>query len=211
MPSNSSGPGMLLSSVSCGRIDALTRQPRVRTWHYGPSAQAHPRVRQLFVAIASQPFADGEPQRPASGLPGEPSHGDGGAGCGPRAAGRGTRTRVPSQDSWCGHGPQHEGLCGSDASPRRYPAHCAEHERALQRHRRVHDPALRVCVESVAEEASRGGLRLDEDGGRVPENALPGLGLHGLTGSLVGTAYNLARMARLLSSETPAPQTELAA
>ena len=130
MPSNSSGPGLLLSSVSCGRIDALTRQPRVRTWHYGPSAQAHPRVRQLFVAIASQPFADGEPQRPASGLPGEPSHGDGGAGCGPRAAGRGTRTRVPSQDSWCGHGPQHEGLCGSDASPRRYPAHCAEHARS---------------------------------------------------------------------------------
>ena len=31
------------------------------------------------------------------------------------------------------------------------------------------------------------------------------------TGYLVGTAYNLARMARLMTVETPAPQAMLAA
>ena len=31
------------------------------------------------------------------------------------------------------------------------------------------------------------------------------------TGYLVGTAYNLARMARLMTAETPAPQAMLAA
>ena len=38
-----------------------------------------------------------------------------------------------------------------------------------------------------------------------------GLDRTGLAGYLVGTAYNLARMAGLLTSETPAPQATLAA
>ncbi len=38
-----------------------------------------------------------------------------------------------------------------------------------------------------------------------------GLDRTGLPGYLVGTAYNLARMARLMTAETPAPQAMLAA
>ena len=38
-----------------------------------------------------------------------------------------------------------------------------------------------------------------------------GLDRTGLAGSLVGTAYNLVRMARLMTAETPAPQAMLAA
>ena len=37
-----------------------------------------------------------------------------------------------------------------------------------------------------------------------------GLDRTGLAGSLVGTAYNLVRMARLMTAETPAPQAALA-
>ena len=38
-----------------------------------------------------------------------------------------------------------------------------------------------------------------------------GLDRTGLAGYLVGTAYNLVRMARLITAETPAPQATLAA
>ena len=125
------------------------------------------------------PCADGEPQRPAGGLPGERSHGDGGAGCGPGAAGRGARTRFPSPDARRGQGLRHAGLRGGHAHPRGDPARGAKHERALQRYRWTHDPASRLCAQSASEEAGRGDLRVDEDGGRVPEDALPRSGPHG--------------------------------
>ena len=49
----------------------------------------------------------------------------------------------------------------------------------LQRYRWTHDPASRLCAQSASEEAGRGDLRVDEDGGRVPEDALPRSGPHG--------------------------------
>ena len=52
-------------------------------------------------------------------------------------------------------------------------------QRARQRYRWTHDPASRLCAQSASEEAGRGDLRVDEDGGRVPEDALPRSGPHG--------------------------------
>ena len=72
------------------------------------------------------------------------------------------------------------GVAWGHACPRGHPARGAKHERALQRCRWTHAPASRVCVESAAEEAGRVGLWLDEDGGRVPEDAVPRSGPHGL-------------------------------
>ena len=71
------------------------------------------------------------------------------------------------------------GLRGGHAHPRGHPARGAKHERALQRYRWTHDPPSRVWVESACEEASRGDLRVDEDGGRIPKDALPRSGPHG--------------------------------
>ena len=71
------------------------------------------------------------------------------------------------------------GLRGGHAHPRGDPARGAKHERALQRYRWTHDPASRLCAQSASEEAGRGDLRVDEDGGRVPEDALPRSGPHG--------------------------------
>ena len=55
----------------------------------------------------------------------------------------------------------------------------AQHEWALQRYRWTHDPPSRVWVASACEEARRGDLRVDEDGGRIPKDALPRSGPHG--------------------------------
>ena len=128
---------------------------------------------------ADPPPDDGDRGNSSVDFAGERSDGDGGAGCGPGAAGRGARTRVPSSDARRGRGLRHAGLREGHARPRGHPARGAKHERALQRYRWMHDPASRLCVESASEEASRGDLRVDEDGGRVPEDALPRSGPHG--------------------------------
>ena len=54
-----------------------------------------------------------------------------------------------------------------------------KHEWALQRYRWTHDPPSRVWVASACAEARRGDLRVDEDGGRIPKEALPRSGPHG--------------------------------
>ena len=65
--------------------------------------------------------------------------------------------------------------CAPAGSPRTW----RKHERVLQRYRWTHDPPSRVWSESACEEASRGDLRVDEDGGRIPKDALPRSGPHG--------------------------------
>ena len=85
------------------------------------------------------------------------------------AAGRCARTRFPSPDARRGQGRRHAGLGGGHARPRGDPARGAQHEWALQRYRWTHDPASQLCVESASEEARRGDLRMDEDGGRISE------------------------------------------
>ena len=101
--------------------------------------------------------------------------------------------------------------CVGHAHPRGHPARGAKHERALQRYRWTHDPPSRVCVES-----QRVRKRVEEIFGWMKtvggfrRTRYRGLDRTGLAGYLVGTAYNLVRMARL-TAETPAPQAMLAA
>ena len=115
-------------------------------------------------------------------------------------------------DSRRGQGLRHEGLRGSHAHPRRYPARGAEHQRALPsdidghttRHRGYDlSQRLRKRVEEV--------LGWMKTVGGFRRTRYRGLDRTDLTGSLVGTAYNLARIARLLTSETPAPRATLTA
>ena len=118
-------------------------------------------------------------------------HGDGGAGCGPRALDeareRGIRRRTL----------RHEGLRGG-CTWRQSGSSSAIGR--TTRHRGCAQSALRKAViEEIARVAMKtvGGFR----------NA------RGLdrTGLAVGTAYNLVRMARLMTAETPAPQAAQAA
>ena len=60
-----------------------------------------------------------------------------------------------------------------------HPPFDAEYELTLRRYRWTHRPASRLCPQSAAEEAGRGDLRVHEDGGRIPESALPGPRSHG--------------------------------
>ena len=86
---------------------------------------------------------------------------------------------VPSPDARRGQRRRHAGLGGGHARPRGDPAPGAQHQWALQRYRWTHDPPSRVWVKSACEEARRGDLRVDEDGGRIPKDALPRSGPHG--------------------------------
>ena len=70
----------------------------------------------------------------------------------------------------------------------------------------THDaPALSIDARlGIAALSQRLRKRVLRQSGRVPEDALPRSGPH--AGYLVGTAYNLVRMARLMTAETPVPQ-----
>ena len=65
--------------------------------------------------------------------------------------------------------------CGRGAAG--HPA-CGAEEEALG-HRRSHDAPCRLRREPAHPQAGGGGLRLDEDGGRLPPHPLPGRGTHG--------------------------------
>ena len=116
-------PGQPLGGLSWG--PARERDAPERD---GPRGETLPEgEREGGQAGVHGPCADGEPQRPARGLPGERSDGDGGAGCGSGAAGRGARTRFPSPDARRGQGLRHAGLRGGHARPRGHPARGAKH------------------------------------------------------------------------------------
>ena len=171
------------------------------------------------------PPDDGDRGNPSVDFAGERSDGDGGAGCGPGAAGRGARMRSPCCLDECAFGFHgfHPRTLGGDKGydtrgcvramrARGVTPHAAQHtsgrssaiDGCTTRHRSYAlSQRLRKRVEEIfGWMKTVGGFR---------RTRYRGLDRTGLAGYLVGTAYNLARMAGLLTSETPAPQATLAA
>ena len=121
----------------------------------------------------------------------------------PRTCGRGARVRVPSQALGATRATTH-GVAWGHACLWRHPARGTAHVRTLQRHRRTHDPALRLRAESTAEEAGRGDLRVDEKTvGGFQRTRYRGLDRTGRAGYLVGKPYRPSADARLMTPETP--------
>ena len=74
---------------------------------------------------------------------------------------------------------RHAGLRGGHAYPRGHPRTWRKNTSSqFQRYRWRHAPALRLCRQSASEEAGRENVRLNEDRGRVLEDALLTSGPH---------------------------------
>ena len=195
-------PGQPLGGLSWG--PARQRHSSERD---GPRGETLPEGQgEGGQADVHSPCADGEPKRPAGGLPVERSDGDGGAGCGSGAGGRGARTRGPSPDARRGQGLRHLGLRGAMRA-RVVTPHVAQNtsgrssaiDGRTPRHRGYAlSQRLRKRIEEVfGWMKTVGGFR---------RTRCRGLHRTGFAGYIVGIAYNLVRMARLMTAETPAPR-----
>ena len=64
-------------------------------------------------------------------------------------------------------------------------------------------PASRLCDEPAQPQADRGGVRLDQDGGRPQEDPVLRAGTVDLAFTFAAGAYNLVRLPRLLAGALP--------
>ena len=68
--------------------------------------------------------------------------------------------------------------------------------------RRAHHPPPRLCAQPAHPQADRGGVRLDQDGGRPAEDQLRGLARVDWAFTFAAAAYNLVRLPKLLAEAT---------
>ena len=103
--------------------------------------------------------------------------GHGRAGRGAGAARRGARSGASTRRTLGGDKGYDTRDCVADMRERRVTPHVAQNtSRPAQRHRRADHPPPRLRGQPADPQAGRGDLRLDEDGRRLPPDALPRAG-----------------------------------